>query len=114
MNDRFGVHRIYCHEAQNVFTFASEAKSILCVRPETRALNPEALGQFLGFGAVFDDRTLFQGISLLPAGSSWNIGDPSAISKHRYFRPDTWAEQPALDASTFYTTLRHTFSNIPI
>ena len=33
-NDRFGLHRLYYHEANDVFYFAAEAKAILAVRPE--------------------------------------------------------------------------------
>jgi asparagine synthase (glutamine-hydrolysing) len=112
LNDRFGVHRIYCHEEKDTFTFASEAKSIFSVRPATRALSTEGLGHFLGFGNVFDNRTLFEGVSLLPGGSSWEISDPSNIRKRRYFRPQTWAERPQLDAATFYTKLRDTLAEI--
>ena len=65
-NDRFGVHRIYLHQRNDTFTFASEAKAILQVRPHTRTLSTEGLGHFLGFGTVFDNKTLFQGYA--PAG----------------------------------------------
>jgi asparagine synthase (glutamine-hydrolysing) len=111
-NDRFGVHRIYCHESTDTFTFASEAKSILSVRPETRAFDPQGLGHFLGFGSVFENRTLFAGISLVPAGSSWTINGPSAIDKRQYFHPRTWAEQPPLDAASFYSALLETVSGV--
>ena len=111
-NDRFGVHRVYYHESKDAFVFASEAKSILCVTPETRALDPAALGQFLGFGSVFDNRTLFAGISLLPGGSAWTIQGPTAIRKGRYFHPNQWTEQSTLDPTTFYTALRETVAKI--
>jgi asparagine synthase (glutamine-hydrolysing) len=109
-NDRFGVHRVYLHEGRDSFAFASEAKAILSVRPETRALDPAALGQFLGFGSVFDGRTLFSGISLLPGGSAWTIHGPTSITKGQYFHPRQWTEQSTLDAATFYSALRQTVS----
>ena len=43
-NDRFGMHRIYYHEAKEAFYFAAEAKAILAVRPELRAVDPRGLG----------------------------------------------------------------------
>ena len=36
-NDRYGMHRLYCHQAKDAFYFAAEAKAILAVRPELRA-----------------------------------------------------------------------------
>jgi asparagine synthase (glutamine-hydrolysing) len=107
-NDRFGVHRVYYHERKDSFVFASEAKSILSVRPETRTIDPSSLGHFLGFGSVFDSRTLFAGVSLMPGGSSWTIRGPAAIEKGQYFHPRQWTEQPALDQESFYTQLRET------
>ena len=32
-NDRYGMHRIYFHEARDAFYFAAEAKAILAVKP---------------------------------------------------------------------------------
>ena len=37
-NDRYGMHRLYYHQAKEAFYFAAEAKAILAVRPELRAL----------------------------------------------------------------------------
>src|SRR6267143_1072947 len=62
-NDRFGVHRVYYHEGKDSFAFASEAKSLLSVRPDARRLDPRGLGEFLGFGTVLDNRTLFSNIA---------------------------------------------------
>ena len=36
-NDRFGMHRIYWCEQGESFCFASEAKALLSIRPETRS-----------------------------------------------------------------------------
>src|SRR5204863_5155592 len=60
-NDRFGVHRTYYNEGEDSFAFSSEAKALLAVRPQTRQLDPRGLGHFLGYGTVFDNRTLFSG-----------------------------------------------------
>ena len=34
-NDRYGMHRIYYHESKDAFYFATEAKAILAVCPES-------------------------------------------------------------------------------
>jgi asparagine synthase (glutamine-hydrolysing) len=111
-NDRYGVSRIYYHEASSAFTFASEAKSILSVRPETRALDTVGLGQFLGFGTVFGGRTLFSQVALLPGASSWSFNRSATVTKCQYFDPKTWAEQPLLEPDAFYTALRSTVSRV--
>jgi asparagine synthase (glutamine-hydrolysing) len=111
-NDRFGVGRVYYREAGEAFFFASQAKALLAVRPETRALDPTSVGHFLGFGAVFDNRSLFANVSVLPQGSRWSIEQPSSIRKRTYFQPSTWAEQPVLEAEPFYRSLRETVSAV--
>ena len=39
-NDRFGLQRLYYHEAKDGFYFAAEAKAILKVRTELRETDP--------------------------------------------------------------------------
>jgi asparagine synthase (glutamine-hydrolysing) len=111
-NDRFGVNRVYCHESPGSFTFASEAKSILSVRPEARSLDPAGLGHFLGFGTVFGERTLFSKVSQLPGASCWSFDRTSMVTKQQYFHPRKWAEQPLLEPEAFYRALRSTVSRI--
>jgi asparagine synthase (glutamine-hydrolysing) len=111
-NDRFGVHRLYYHHNKESFAFASEAKSLLSIRPETRALDARALGEFLGFGNVLENRTLFSNIHVLPGGSSWTFKSPSDIKKHHYFNASTWEQQPVLSEEAFYTNLKTTVSRI--
>jgi asparagine synthase (glutamine-hydrolysing) len=111
-NDRFGVGRVYCHERHGALTFASEAKAILGVRPDTRALDPHGVAQFLGVGAAFNNRTLFANVSLLPAGSCWKIDRSLAIERRQYFHPKAWSEQPRLEPRAFYSELRQTMSRV--
>src|SRR6266571_375920 len=69
-NDRYGMHRIYYHESKDAFYFAAEAKAILSVRPELRTADARSLGEFVACGCVLGDRTIFQGIQLLPAAAA--------------------------------------------
>src|SRR5215472_9503995 len=46
-NDRFGLQRLYYHEANDAFYFAAEAKAILMVRPELRSADERGLGEFI-------------------------------------------------------------------
>jgi asparagine synthase (glutamine-hydrolysing) len=111
-NDRYGVSRVYCHQSKAGFAFASEAKSLLSIRPEARSLDATGLGQFLGFGTVFGERTLFSGVAQLPAASCWSFDRTATVTKRQYFHPRTWAEQPLLEPEQFYTTLRSTVARV--
>ena len=55
------------------FYFAVEAKAILAVRPELRFLDPASLGELIALEAVLENRSLFRGISVMPAASLWRF-----------------------------------------
>jgi asparagine synthase (glutamine-hydrolysing) len=113
-NDRYGIHRIYYHEAKEAFYFAAEAKAILTVRPELRTVDPRGLGEFVGCGCVLEDRTLFQGIYILPPASAWTFRDGSIERKDKYFQPRQWEEQGPLEPERYYQELQNAFSrNLP-
>jgi asparagine synthase (glutamine-hydrolysing) len=113
-NDRYGMQRIYYHEAKETFYFAAEAKAILALKPELRSVDPQGLGELVGCGCVLENRTIFAGIHMLPAGSAWDFRDRSLVAKRNYFQPKEWEEQTPLDPETYYQELRDTFSrNLP-
>jgi asparagine synthase (glutamine-hydrolysing) len=72
-NDRYGLHRLYYHESSEAFYFAAEAKAILAVRPELRSISAKSLGEWISCGCVLQDRALFEGVRVLPAGSAWKF-----------------------------------------
>lgn len=112
-NDRYGMHRIYYHEAEDGFYFAAEAKAILAVRPELRAIDPDGLAEFVACGCTLENRTLFRGIHVLPAGSSWSF-HRGEVKKGCYFDPREWEEQPILGEEEYYQQLRSIFArNLP-
>lgn len=113
-NDRYGMHRVYYHEAQDGFYFAGEAKAILAVRPELRRPDFRGLGEFVACGAVLENRTLFEGISLLPGGSAWEFRKGGLESRRSYFDRSEWESQQPLDQESYYGELREVFSgNLP-
>jgi asparagine synthase (glutamine-hydrolysing) len=113
-NDRYGMNRIYYHEAKEAFYFAAEAKAILAVRPELRNLNLQSLGEFVACGCVLENRTLFERIHVLPPASSWTFRQGSVERKGTYFHPREWEEQDPLEPESFYQELREVFSrNLP-
>jgi asparagine synthase (glutamine-hydrolysing) len=105
-NDRFGLQRIYYHEAKDALYFAAEAKAILKVRPELRHTDPRAIGEFIGCGCVLENRTLFRGIHVLPPGSAWLFRGATLEKKATYFEPREWEEQEPLEPEAYYALLR--------
>jgi asparagine synthase (glutamine-hydrolysing) len=114
-NDRYGMHRIYYHQWKDAFYFAAEAKAILAVRPELRRMDSRGLGEFVACGAVLENRTLFEGIHVLPPASAWVFQNSSLERKSSYFHPREWEEQEKLDQEPYYRELRETFTrNLPL
>ena len=72
-NDRYGSERIYFYERPGMVFFASEAKALLSVLPEARALDDAGVADFLAYGSARGGRTLFRGIQLLPGGTIWRF-----------------------------------------
>jgi asparagine synthase (glutamine-hydrolysing) len=113
-NDRYGMQRVYYHEAPDAFLFAAEAKAILAVRPELRRADPQGLGEFVSCGCVLENRTLFRGVQVLPTASKWTFRDGALLKKDRYFDPAEWENQGALDSEAYYQELKAVFSrNLP-
>jgi asparagine synthase (glutamine-hydrolysing) len=109
-NDRYGAHRIYYHESKEAFYFAAEAKAILEVHPDLRVADPRSLGEFIACGCVLENRTLFEGIHVLPPASAWVFRNASIERKGAYFDPKEWEEQTALEPEAYYQELREVFS----
>jgi asparagine synthase (glutamine-hydrolysing) len=109
-NDRYGMHRLYYHEAKEACYFAAEAKGILAVRPELASIEPRALGESITCGCVLENRTLFKGIHVLPCAAMWTMRDGFVESKGLYFHPREWEEQEILESEAYYQELREVFT----
>src|ERR1700722_5331277 len=111
-NDRYSMHRLYYHEADDneAFYFAAEAKAILAVRPDLRQMDARSLGEFVGCGCVLENRTLFEGVHVLPAASAWSFRAGSLESKNAYFEPREWEQQELLDPESYHQEIREIFS----
>jgi asparagine synthase (glutamine-hydrolysing) len=111
-NDRYGMARLYIHEGKEEVLFASEAKCLLAVRPELRQLSVDGLADFLRYNCVTGGRTLFQGVSLLPAASRWTFGNGLQPHRKRYFDFAEWEQLPKLPSETFYEHFGATVSRV--
>src|SRR3984957_4248407 len=109
-NDRYGMHRIYYHQSPEAVYFGAEPKAILAVCPELRRLDSRSLGEFVSCGAVLEDRTLFEGIHVLPPASAWIFRNGSLAQKSTYFHPKEWEDQEPLDPESYYRELQSAFT----
>jgi asparagine synthase (glutamine-hydrolysing) len=109
-NDRFGSERLYVHEDERGLFFASEAKALLKVIPGLRRFNHQSLGEFISCSAVLENRTLFQGVYLLPTGSCWALSGDAGTKKSRYFEPKMWEQSPILAENEYYVRLREVWT----
>jgi asparagine synthase (glutamine-hydrolysing) len=113
-NDRYGLQRLYYHEAPDTVYFAAEAKAILKVRPELRSMDARGLGEFIVCGCVLENRTLFSGIHVLPPGAAWSFRKGKLEKKASYFESREWEEQEPLEPEAYYARLRDAFvRNLP-
>ena len=109
-NDRYGMHRLYVHQSAEAFYFATEAKAILAVCPESRAVDPRSLGEFVSLSCVLENRTIFKGIRLLPAASVWTFRGAQLETEETYFSPSTWEQQSPLSSEAYYEEIRSVLS----
>ncbi|MBA3351769.1 MAG: hypothetical protein H0U23_04975, partial [Blastocatellia bacterium] len=99
-NDRYGMERIYVHEARDFFYFASEAKALLRVLPEVREFDEDGIADFLSLGFTTEWKTLFRNLQVLPGGSILSFSGGNKVDS-RYFTPPEWEVQSRLNADEF-------------
>lgn len=67
--DRYGIKPLYYWQDDRQFVFGSEIKAILASGFVRSALCAEGLVEYLTFQNFFTERTIFQGVKTLPAGT---------------------------------------------
>ena len=85
--DRYGIKPLYYYDSGSLFLFGSEIKAIL-QHPNIRcSLDRPALLEYFTFQNFFTEKTLFEGVKLLPAGAYVRIGESAAgsVSPVRYW-----------------------------
>ena len=111
-NDRYGMQRLYYHEAGGTLLFASEAKAVLKLNRQLREIVPERLGEFLSMQCVLENKTLFRDVLLLPGAARWTYRDGVCESKEQYFQPDQWENRPPVTSEQFYESLKETYRSV--
>ena len=95
VRDRYGIKPLYYACWDQTFLFGSEQKAILAHPVAQRVLDKKALLEYFTFQNIFTDRTLLQGVKLLPPASVARItrdsSGPPKISRYwdyRFREPD--------------------------
>ncbi|MBD0329901.1 MAG: asparagine synthase (glutamine-hydrolyzing) [Thermoleophilia bacterium] len=118
--DRFGIKPLYYAVDRGRLVFGSEIKSLLAAG-HPRRVSPEALNEYFAFQNLLSDRTLFDGVRLLPPGHTLTAG-AGGLRWDRYwdlgFEPDDelgeeeWAER--VRAAFERVVTRQLISDVPV
>lgn len=83
--DRYGIKPLYLSRTGNSVVFGSEIKAILC-HPDCKVeIDKEGLFEYLTFQNFFTERTLFKGVSILPAGSWMSVSEDGETQTGSYW-----------------------------
>ncbi len=82
--DRLGIKPLYHTSSGNRFAFASEVKALLRLPWVRPAPDLRGLAEHFTFQNTFGERTLFEGIAMLPAGHTMTFADGS-VEVRRYW-----------------------------
>jgi len=85
--DRFGAKPLYFSADQNAVVFGSEVKALLAYWGRGASLSLPALGEYLTFQNVYGERTLFEGVEMLSAGTYMRVSRDGGIARRTYFDP---------------------------
>lgn len=100
VRDRYGVKPLYWSRIGAAFLFGSEIKALRAHPAFVTALDRPALLEYFTFQNFFTDRTLFDGVRLLPAGcwievdaSAGTVGEPRRYWDFDFREPDVAATE---------------------
>jgi asparagine synthase (glutamine-hydrolysing) len=96
--DRLGKKPLYysCHGG-NLY-FGSEIKAVLAGLPLSPTVDQEALDEYLSFGFVSGERTIYKEIKEVPPGHVLIAASPSALRMQVYWQPQ-WLPKRVLSIS---------------
>lgn len=121
--DRLGIKPFYYFFDNGLFAFASEIKAILAYPGVTRQFAAEKLGEYLAFGYVSGEGTLFSGINRLAAGHTLELEDGGVPRIRRYWDIPEFTPVGAASHRSYVQTYRemleasvssHLMSDVPL
>lgn len=120
--DRIGIKPLYYHRNPAKFQFSSEPKGILCDPQFRREVDPVALEDYLAYGMVTGNRSIFRGIESLPPGHVLEVSaDNWNQAPSRYWQLQFQAEEKSTDeyleqvrAKIDETVAAHLVADVPV
>ncbi len=87
--DRIGKKPLFYYQGNHSFMFTSELKALLAVPGFERQINPAAIHDYLTFGYVPGEQSIFQNVHKVPPGHLviWEHGE---LRKESYWDPSSW------------------------
>jgi asparagine synthase (glutamine-hydrolysing) len=121
--DRVGIKPLYYYRDREKLLFGSEIKPLLCWSDVDRSIDAEALEDYLAFGVVPGERSIFSGIHKLRPGHTLSISqDQLAGEPKRYWQLEfatdasltvaDWLE--AVRAKFIETVAAHQIADVPV
>jgi asparagine synthase (glutamine-hydrolysing) len=109
VSDRFGSYPLYWSHTSDGFAFASEVRALPNAGATT--LNPHTVNDLLQFGFPLGDKTLANGVQLLPSASTltyeWTT---DRVSVDRYASWDPAFRATGIDKRAYFDELAQTFT----
>jgi asparagine synthase (glutamine-hydrolysing) len=99
--DRLGIKPFYYRLQDGAFIFGSEIKALLAYSGVAAELNRRALPEYLAFGYIAGEETLFSGIRKLPPGHTLELTENGELTIRRYWDLSV-AEDPSLRDRSYY------------
>jgi asparagine synthase (glutamine-hydrolysing) len=105
--DRYGVKPLYFFHNRDHFLFASEIKALLACLPEHPKVDLQALNSYFTFQNSLDERTLFDGIRMMPAGHCFRLDvDSNGLTRRRFWDFD-FSQEVHLSEEQYEEELYH-------
>src|SRR5215469_5701458 len=121
--DRLGIKPLYYTKTAKEFLFGSEIK-VLLEHPDTRPeLNRTAVPEYLAFGYLSGDETLYRGMCKLMPGHWLELNEAGEIKIEQYWDVQPSLDQPARDQAYYVNAYRellegavssHLMSDVPL
>lgn len=90
--DKLGIKPLFIHEGRDELVFASEVKPMLRHPSVPRALNRDAVPEFIAYQTVAPPRTLFRGIEAVTPGTGLSVDLVAGmVEKFTYWRVEDFA-----------------------
>lgn len=120
--DRFGIKPFYYTVKQRRLSFGSEVKALLTLPEVHPGVDLEALNEYFTFQNVLSERTLFDGVRILPPGMTMTVSESGAIEQNEYWDPVPEPMNRRTNLGTVYdirstfesAVQRHMMADVPV